>query len=173
MAVKLRLRRMGKKRQPVYKVVAADARAPRDGRIIEAIGLYNPKTEPTTLEIAEDRAMYWLGVGAQPTTTVKNLLSSLGIIYKRELVKKGLSEEEIAAKMAEWNEKAEAKRAEKMEKAEKAAAKKEVKKEEPKQEEQEQKEEPKAEEKVEEPAAPEAEGTASDEGEAEEEEKKD
>ncbi len=59
MAVKLRLCRMGKKRQPIYKLVAADARSPRDGKYIEAIGSYNPKTEPATIEIKEDRALYW------------------------------------------------------------------------------------------------------------------
>lgn len=103
MAVKLRLRRMGKKKQPVYKVVAADARSPRDGKFIEAIGLYNPKTDPATVEIKEARALYWLGVGAQPTDTVKNLLSHKGIILKRELIKKGLSEEQINIKLDEWN----------------------------------------------------------------------
>ena len=102
MAVKLRLRRMGKKRQPVYKVVAADVRSPRDGKFIEAIGLYNPKTEPATVEIQEDRALYWLGVGAQPTDTVKNLLSKKGVLLRRELVKQGLSEEQIAAKMEDF-----------------------------------------------------------------------
>ena len=102
MAVKLRLRRMGKKKQPIYKVVAADARSPRDGKFIETIGLYNPKTDPATVEIKETRAMYWLGVGAQPTDTVKNLLSNKGIILKRELIKKGLSEEQISAKLDEW-----------------------------------------------------------------------
>lgn len=107
---------MGKKRQPVYKVVAADVRSPRDGKFIEAIGLYNPKTEPATVEIQEDRAMYWLSVGALPTTTVKNILQQEGILYKRELENKGLSEEEIAAKMDEWNQQKEAKTA----KAEKA-----------------------------------------------------
>jgi len=76
LAVKLRLRKMGKKKQPVYKVVAADSRSPRDGKFIEAIGLYNPKTDPATINIKEDRALYWLIVGAQPTDTVKNLLSN-------------------------------------------------------------------------------------------------
>lgn len=102
MAVKLRLKRMGKKKQPIYKVVAADSRSPRDGKFIEAIGLYNPKTEPATVEIKETRAMYWLNVGAQPTLTVKNLLSQKGILLKRQLIKKGLKEEEIAAKLEEW-----------------------------------------------------------------------
>jgi small subunit ribosomal protein S16 len=94
---------MGKKKQPIYKVVAADSRSPRDGKFIEAIGLYNPKTNPATVDIKEERAMYWLGVGAQPTDTVKNLLSNKGIILKRELKKKGLNEEQISAKLDEWN----------------------------------------------------------------------
>lgn len=111
MGVKLRLRRMGKKRQPVYKVVAADVRSPRDGKFIEAIGLYNPRTEPATVEIQVDRVNYWLSVGALPTTTVKNILQQEGILYKRDLEKKGLSEEEIAAKMDEWNQQKEAKAA--------------------------------------------------------------
>lgn len=102
MAVKLRLKRMGKKRQPIYKVVAADSRSPRDGKFIEAIGLYNPKTDPATIEIQEDRALYWLGVGAQPTITVKNLLSNTGILLKKELAKQGLSEEQINVKLEEW-----------------------------------------------------------------------
>ncbi len=102
MAVKLRLRRMGKKKQPVYKVVAADSRSPRDGKFIEAIGLYNPKTEPATVDIKESRALYWLGVGAQPTDTVKNLLTHQGILLKRELMKKGLSEEQVNVKLDEW-----------------------------------------------------------------------
>ncbi|MCB0749872.1 MAG: 30S ribosomal protein S16, partial [Ignavibacteriae bacterium] len=103
MAVKLRLRRMGKKRQPIYKVVAADVRSPRDGKYIEAIGSYNPKTDPATVELDEERALYWLGVGAQPTTTVRNLLNKEGILLKKELTKQGLSEEEITAKLDEWN----------------------------------------------------------------------
>ena len=95
MAVKLRLRRLGKKKQPVYKIVAADSRSPRDGKFIEAIGLYNPLTHPSTLEIKEDRAMYWLSNGAQPTDTVRNLLSQKGILLERHLKKKGASEDKI------------------------------------------------------------------------------
>jgi len=102
LAVKLRLKRMGKKKQPVYKVVAADARSPRDGKFIEAIGMYNPLTNPATVDFVEDRTMYWLGVGAQPTDTVKSLLSKKGILLKKELKKQGLSEEEIAVKVSEW-----------------------------------------------------------------------
>lgn len=102
MAVKLRLRRMGKKRQPIYKVVAADSRAPRDGKILEAIGLYNPKTDPATIDIKEDRALYWLGVGAQPTDTVRNILSKKGLLLKKELLGQGLSEAEVESKMGAW-----------------------------------------------------------------------
>ena len=131
MAVKLRLRRMGKKKQPVYKLVVADARSPRDGKFIEAIGLYNPKTDPATVEIKEERAMYWLGVGAQPTGTVKNLLSHQGIILKFELMKQGLTEEQIAAKLDEWKKLKEANLAaaskKKSEKAKKASAEKQDK----------------------------------------------
>jgi len=119
LAVKLRLRRMGKKRQPIYKVVAADVRSPRDGKYIEAIGSYNPKTDPATVELKEDRALYWLNVGAKPTTTVKNLLSSKGILLKKELLKKGLSESDINNKMEEWAKYQETKLASKKEKAEK------------------------------------------------------
>lgn len=127
MAVKLRLRRMGKKRQPVYKVVAADVRSPRDGKFIEAIGLYNPKTEPATIEIEEERALYWLGVGAQPTDTVKNLLSKTGVLLRRELVKQGLSEEDVNTKMEEFfknkEEKSAKLKSELADKAKKAAEK--------------------------------------------------
>ena len=77
---------MGKKKQPIYKVVAADSRAPRDGKFLESIGLYNPLTNPHTLDINEERAIYWLNMGAQPTDTVKSLLSQKGIILKRELI---------------------------------------------------------------------------------------
>jgi small subunit ribosomal protein S16 len=100
---------MGKKKQPIYKVVAADARAPRDGKFLESIGLYNPLTDPHTIEIKEDRALYWLNVGAQPTDTVKSLLSQKGIILKRELTRRKLSEDKIQAEMENWEKLREAK----------------------------------------------------------------
>lgn len=125
MAVKLRLRRMGKKRQPIYKLVAADVRSPRDGRFIEAIGIYNPKTNPSTVEIDEERALYWLGVGAQPTDTVKNLLSAEGILYKQSLLRKGMTEEEVSTAMQEWNKNKESKEATAKAKVEKAKSEKE------------------------------------------------
>ena len=102
MAVKLRLRRMGKKKQPIYKVVAADTRSPRDGKFLEALGLYNPLTDPHTIEIKEDRVLYWLDNGAQPTNTVKSLLRQKGITLKRELGKKGLDAEKVEAELENW-----------------------------------------------------------------------
>ncbi|MBQ6163086.1 MAG: 30S ribosomal protein S16 [Clostridia bacterium] len=79
MAVKIRLRRMGAKKAPFYRVVVADSRYPRDGRFIEEIGYYNPVSEPVQLSIDADRAKHWLSVGAQPTDTVKDLLKKSGV----------------------------------------------------------------------------------------------
>ncbi|HZW37679.1 MAG TPA: 30S ribosomal protein S16 [Ignavibacteriaceae bacterium] len=135
MAVKLRLRRMGKKKQPIYKIVAADARSPRDGKYLESLGLYNPLTNPLTLEIKEDRALYWLGVGAQPTDTVKSLLRQKGILLKKELTKRGLSEDKVAAEMEDWSKQKEAKASTRATKKAKTEAKAEPKVEEPKAEE--------------------------------------
>lgn len=78
MATKIRLKRMGKKFYAVYRVVVMDSRNKRDGQAIEEIGLYNPNTQPSTIEIDSDRAQYWLGVGAQPTDQVRNLLKVTG-----------------------------------------------------------------------------------------------
>ncbi len=100
---------MGKKKQPIYKVVAADARSPRDGKILEAIGLYNPLTNPHTININEERALYWLSVGAQPTDTVKSLLTQKGTILKKELKDRGLSDENIESEMSNWEKLREAK----------------------------------------------------------------
>lgn len=82
MAVKIRLKRMGAKKAPFYRVVVADARAPRDGRFIEELGFYNPLTEPATVKIDEEKALKWLKTGAQPSETVKNLLKKEGILEK-------------------------------------------------------------------------------------------
>lgn len=76
--VKLRLMRMGKTKQPTYRVVAADARSPRDGRFIEIVGHYNPRTEPSTVVIDNDKAVAWLRKGAQPTEVVEKLLKESG-----------------------------------------------------------------------------------------------
>jgi small subunit ribosomal protein S16 len=77
-AVKLRLMRMGKKKQPTYRVVAADGRSPRDGRFIEIVGVYNPRTEPSEIRIDNDKAVAWLNKGAQPTEAVRRLLEISG-----------------------------------------------------------------------------------------------
>ena len=80
MAVKIRLKRMGKIRTPFYRIVVADSRTKRDGRVIEEIGTYNPKTEPSTISVVSERAQYWLSVGAQPTEAVAAILKLTGDI---------------------------------------------------------------------------------------------
>ncbi len=80
MAVKIRLKRMGMKGKPFYRIVVADSRTPRDGRFVEEIGYYNPVTEPADVKIDAERAAYWVKNGAQPTETVKSLLKKNGVI---------------------------------------------------------------------------------------------
>jgi len=80
MAVKIRLKRMGMKKMPFYRVVVADERAPRDGRFIEEIGYYNPMTEPATIKIDAEKAQQWIKNGAQPTETARTLLKKSGVI---------------------------------------------------------------------------------------------
>ena len=79
MAVSMRLTRVGGKKDPVWRVVVADSSSPRDGRVIETIGRYNAQTDPSTIQIDEERARYWLGQGAQPSDTVKKLLKTQGV----------------------------------------------------------------------------------------------
>ncbi len=79
MAVRIRLRRVGSKKNPIWRVIVADKRSPRDGRTIETIGRYNPQTDPSLIEIDEERARHWLDHGAQPSETVASLLRSKGI----------------------------------------------------------------------------------------------
>ena len=83
MSVKIRLKRMGMKKKPFYRVVVADVRRPRDGRFIEEIGYYDPMTKPAEIKVNNDRAQYWLGVGAQPTDTVRILLKKSGAIEEK------------------------------------------------------------------------------------------
>ncbi|HZK54028.1 MAG TPA: 30S ribosomal protein S16 [Desulfosporosinus sp.] len=82
MATKIRLCRIGAKKNPIYRMVIADARAPRDGKFIEQIGYYDPATDPVVLKIDEEKALKWLSTGAQPSSTAKSLLSQAGIIAK-------------------------------------------------------------------------------------------
>jgi small subunit ribosomal protein S16 len=78
--LKIRLRRMGAKRRPSYRIVIAESRSPRDGKFIEIIGLYDPLTDPATIRLNEERAQHWLSVGAQPTETVRNILRRAGLV---------------------------------------------------------------------------------------------
>lgn len=82
MAVKLRLKRMGAKKRPFFRIVAADSRSPRDGKFIEIIGTYNPIEEPASVQVDEEKALNWLSKGAIPTDTVKDLFKSQGIMEK-------------------------------------------------------------------------------------------
>ena len=99
--VKIRLRRVGAKKQPSYRVVVTDSRAPRDGRFIEAIGFHNPRTEPETVQIKEGRALHWLSVGAQPTESVARLLDKQGTMARFERLKQGESMEVLVAEAEE------------------------------------------------------------------------
>jgi small subunit ribosomal protein S16 len=84
--VKIRLRRVGAKKQPHYRVVVTDSHAPRDGKFIEIIGTYNPRTEPPAIELDGPRALYWLGVGAQPSEAVRRMLDKQGLIARAQAV---------------------------------------------------------------------------------------
>ena len=89
MAVKIRLKRMGAKKAPFYRVIVADSRSPRDGRFIDTIGTYNPLTTPAEIKLNEESAIKWLNNGAIPTDTVKNLFSKAGILEKYHNLKQG------------------------------------------------------------------------------------
>ena len=106
MATKIRLQRHGRKGYAFYSIVIADVRAPRDGKFTEKIGTYNPNTNPATVEMKYDRAVYWVEVGAQPTDTVRNILSDEGVYLMKHLrggVKKGAFDEATCdAKFAAW-----------------------------------------------------------------------
>ena len=104
--VKIRLARRGRKKLAMYDVVVADARAPRDGRFIEKIGTYNPLTVPASIDLNDEKAFHWLMNGAQPSDTVKAMLSYRGIMMKKHLqigvIKGALTQEQADAKLAEW-----------------------------------------------------------------------
>ena len=95
--VRIRLRRMGAKRQPSYRVVVADSEAPRDGRFIEIIGNYNPRTDPSTMAIKEARALHWLKVGAKPSEAVERILKNLGTLDRFARWKAGETIETLVA----------------------------------------------------------------------------
>ncbi len=108
MATKIRLQRGGRKSYAFYSIVVADVRAPRDGKFTEKIGTYNPNTNPATVDLNFDRALYWLEVGAQPTDTVRNILSQEGVLLMKHLrggVKKGAFDEAAAqSKFDAWKQ---------------------------------------------------------------------
>ena len=106
MATKIRLQRHGKKGKPFYYIVVADSRSPRDGKFIERLGSYNPNTNPATINLDFDSAVNWVSTGAQPTDTVKAILSYKGVLYKNHLnggIKKGaLTPEQADEKFSTW-----------------------------------------------------------------------
>jgi len=133
--VKIRLARRGRKKLAMFDVVVADARSPRDGKFIEKIGTYNPLTVPAAIELQDDRAFHWLMNGAQPSDTIRAVLSYRGILYKRHLqigVNKGaITQEQADTKLADWLKAKEAKIQSKIDsvskaKADKAKARKEA-----------------------------------------------
>ncbi|HTK80660.1 MAG TPA: 30S ribosomal protein S16 [Bacteroidota bacterium] len=115
--VKLRLRRVGKKKQPIYKIVAADSRASRNGKYLESIGQYNPLIHPMVIDVNETRLYKWLKNGAIPSDTTRSLLQRKGLWLKWSLMKKGADEATIATAMEKWQ-------SQQAEKAEREAARK-------------------------------------------------
>ncbi len=119
--VKLRLSRAGKKKKPIYKIVAADSRFARDGRIIEAVGQYNPNVNPIGIIVKEDKVIQWLKNGAQPTDTVRSLLRRKGLWLKWHLVRTGADEAKVSSSLQRWE-------STQLEKAAREAARKERRK---------------------------------------------
>jgi small subunit ribosomal protein S16 len=113
MPVKIRLSRQGRKKKPIYHIVVADSRAPRDGKFIERLGVYNPSSNPATIDLNFDKALDWLQKGAQPTDTCRAILSQKGVMMKKHLLegsKKGsFSEEEANVRFEKWLNEKEAK----------------------------------------------------------------
>ena len=98
--VRIRLRRIGLRGQPTYRIVAADKESPRDGRFLEILGFYNPRTQPATIHVKEDRAYHWMKNGALPTESVEKVFKSAGILDRFERFKKGESVETLVAEAA-------------------------------------------------------------------------
>ncbi|PGH39078.1 MAG: 30S ribosomal protein S16 [Candidatus Nephrothrix sp. EaCA] len=108
MAVKIRLTRRGRRKLALYDVVVADSRSPRDGRFIEKLGTYNPLTNPASIVLNEEKAFEWLMKGAQPSPTIKAMLSYFGVLYKKHLqigvIKGAVTQEQADQKLAEWKQ---------------------------------------------------------------------
>ncbi len=102
MAVHIRLRRMGKKKQPFYRIVAIDSRVARDGKYLDNIGTYNPRLEPAAVQLDSERVVYWLSKGAKPSDTVRSLLRRQGLLMRLHLQKLGMDEAQISEAMKQW-----------------------------------------------------------------------
>lgn len=100
----MRLRRMGRKKHPFYRVVVADSRSPRDGRFVESVGYYDPMKEPAEIVLKEDRVFYWLSNGVEPTDTVRSLLRKKGLWLKWDLMKKKVDPAKIEEEFRKWQE---------------------------------------------------------------------
>ena len=98
--VRIRLRRTGLRHQTSYRIVVADKESPRDGRFLEIIGSYNPRTDPSTVQVDEDRVYHWMGVGAQPSESVMKIFKSVGLVDRFERFKKGETKETLLAEAA-------------------------------------------------------------------------
>ncbi|WP_299825205.1 30S ribosomal protein S16 [uncultured Pontibacter sp.] len=113
MAVKIRLARRGRKKAAIYDIVVADARSPRDGKFIEKLGTYNPNSNPAFIDFDQEKAFNWMMNGAQPTDTVKAMLSYTGILYRRHLqigvIKGAISQETANSRFEEWKKEKESK----------------------------------------------------------------
>ena len=113
MATRIRLARRGRRNRPFYHIVVADSKAPRDGRFVEKLGYYNPLASPSSVKIDFDRALYWVQTGAQPSNTVRNILSREGVLLRKHLLKgvqKGaISQEEADRRFQEWKDEKEQK----------------------------------------------------------------
>lgn len=101
MAVKIRLKKMGSKKRPFYRLIAADSRSPRDGRFIETLGYYNPMADPPEIQIDEDKVYKWLNQGAKPTDNAANILKEKGLLERWQLLKQGVTIAELDAKIEE------------------------------------------------------------------------
>jgi small subunit ribosomal protein S16 len=102
LAVHIRLRRMGKKKQPFYRIVAIDSRVARDGKYLDNIGTYNPRMEPAAVQLDSERVVYWLSKGAKPSDTVRSLLRRQGLLMRLHLQKLGMDEAQISEAMKQW-----------------------------------------------------------------------
>lgn len=102
MAVRLRLRRMGKKKQPYYRIVAIDSRAARNGKYIESLGTYDPRQKPAAVQLVEERAQYWLDQGAKPSDTVFGILQRKGVLLRRHLKAAGTDDAKIQEEVQKW-----------------------------------------------------------------------